>query len=252
MARFYCQAKFNSFLKKTQLHIYMDKQDIHIDDIKRILLGQAPPEFLLETFLRTLVVYLFLLLIVRWLGKRMAGQLTITEMSVMLTLGAIVAPAMQMPDRGILLTIFILFGVLLFQRGLNWLSFKSDKIERLTQGTVTLLAEDGKLKVDAMRKVRITQQELFESLREAKIYNLGAVDVIYLEACGVFSVFKFSDKRPGLPLYPPNDKKILEKDGLQLSDICTPAVTVEIQSGIIILRAAIAVATIGQTPLTIN
>lgn len=55
----------------------MEKSEIRLEDINRILFGQAPPEFLLEVFLRTLIVYIVLQLIVQWLGKRMNGMLTI-------------------------------------------------------------------------------------------------------------------------------------------------------------------------------
>ena len=79
----------------------MKKEDIHLGDLARILFGEAPPLFLLEVFVRTLIVYVFLLYILRWLGKRMSGQLTIMELSVMLTLGAIVSASMQIPDHGI-------------------------------------------------------------------------------------------------------------------------------------------------------
>src|SRR5947209_8437399 len=102
----------------------MKKEEIHLYDIKRILLRQAPAAFLLETLLRTLIVYIGLLFIIRLLGKRMAGQLTITEMAVILTLGAIVSPPMQMPDHGIVMGLFILAGIALLQRGLTYVNFK--------------------------------------------------------------------------------------------------------------------------------
>jgi hypothetical protein len=54
----------------------------------------------------------FLLYILRWLGKRMSGQLTIMELSVMLTLGAIVSASMQIPDHGILEGVLLLLCAL--------------------------------------------------------------------------------------------------------------------------------------------
>jgi hypothetical protein len=42
------------------------KEEIRLEDVKRILFGQAPPLFLLEAFIRTLLIYLILLMIVRW------------------------------------------------------------------------------------------------------------------------------------------------------------------------------------------
>src|SRR5690606_25427884 len=107
------------------------------------LFGEAPYIFLLEVLLRTLIIYLVFIIIIRFLGKRMAGQLTITELAVMLTLGAIIAPAMQAPEIGILLGIFVLVCVYLFQQGLTLLTFKNNKIEVLTQGKAVPLVQDG-------------------------------------------------------------------------------------------------------------
>ncbi|MFL5788657.1 MAG: DUF421 domain-containing protein [Flavisolibacter sp.] len=186
----------------------MKKEEIQLWDLKRIFFGDAPPEFLLETFIRTLIIYIGLLFIIRLLGKRMAGQLTITEMAVMLTLGAIVAPAMQMPDRGIIMGLFILGCIAVLQRTVTLINFKNPNSEHLTQGKVTVLVEDGVLNLAEMGKVRISHQQLFATLRESEIFNLGAVDRVYLEACGAFSIYKAEKPRAGLSVMPPNDKDL--------------------------------------------
>src|SRR4051812_5875234 len=126
----------------------MKKYEVHLADWQRILFEQTPPVFLLEVFIRTVIIYIFLLFVLRWLGKRMSGQLTILEMSVMLTLGAIVSVAMQVPDRGITLSMVVLFCTLLFQRSLSWLGVKSAGLEELTQGKISTLLKDGVLDLE--------------------------------------------------------------------------------------------------------
>jgi uncharacterized membrane protein YcaP (DUF421 family) len=190
----------------------MKKDEIYLNDIKRILFGEAPPEFLLEVLIRTIVVYLFLLVVTRWLGKRMSGQLTIMEMAVMLTLGAIVSVAMQLPDKGILMAVLVLVCTLLFERGLSWLGFKSARAEKITQGTLSILVKNGVIQHREMVKAGISNQQLFAQLRGEKIYNMGKIKRVYLEACGVFSIIKETDiDKPGLSIYPPDDKAILQE-----------------------------------------
>ena len=104
------------------------KNEMEPWDWQRILLGQTPAEFLFEAFLRTIVMYGFLLVILRFLGKRMDAQLTITEFAVMILLGAIISVPMQMQDKGIVLGVTALTCVLLFQRGINWLTVKNERI----------------------------------------------------------------------------------------------------------------------------
>lgn len=186
----------------------MKKEEIHLDDLGRIIFGQAPPEFLLEVAFRALLTYIFLLLIVKLLGKRMSGQLTIMEMAVMLTLGAIVSVPMQTPDRGILQGLLLLLCALVFQRGVSYLGYRSHWIENLTQGAPSLLVSNGVLNVPQMNIDHISKQQLFAELRSKNIFNLGEVDRVYLEACGLISIYKFNSPKAGLPLYPPDDSQV--------------------------------------------
>jgi uncharacterized membrane protein YcaP (DUF421 family) len=188
----------------------MKKEEIHLGDINRWLFGQAPGQFMIEVIIRTLLIYVILLVVVRLMGKRMSGQITLSETAVMITLGAIVAPVMQLPDRGILFGVVVLLAALAFQRGITLWGFKSEKVEHITQGVMSLLVKDGVINVDEMAKARITNQQLFAMLREKKIQNLGKVKRGYLEACGVFSVFEREDTTVGLPIYPQDDPAILK------------------------------------------
>lgn len=186
----------------------MKKDQIHFEDWQRIILGNNPPEFLLEVLLRSVLILLAFLIVVRLLGKRMNGQLTLTEMSVMLTLGAIVSPIMQLPDRGILLGLVILICALTFQRGLTWLDFKSKRVEAITQGTESLLIADGILQLEAMEAARISKQQVFAQLRSKKIYNVKQVSRMYMEACGVFSIYTEEEEKPGLSTFPDTDPEV--------------------------------------------
>jgi uncharacterized membrane protein YcaP (DUF421 family) len=189
----------------------MKKEEIHLQDLKRIFLGQAPPEFLLEVLIRTVIVYLFLLLAVRILGKRTSKELTITETAIILMLGAVVSVPMQVPDKGLLQGVLVLFCIVAFQRGLTLLNLRSPRMEKIAQGDLSLLVKDGILQLDVLHKSRITRQQVFAIVRSKKIYNLGKVRRLYLEACGTFSLYARGEgPAPGLPVYPPDDERILE------------------------------------------
>src|SRR5215217_3848681 len=184
----------------------MKKEEIHWADWHRILLGPAPVEFLLEVLIRTTIIYLVLLVILRFLGKRMGGQLTISELAVMLTLGAIISVPMQIPDRGILQGILVLICALVFQRGINYLAVKNEKIERLLQGRESQIVKDRMMIYDELKAMKISREQMMAVLRNQKIYNLGEVRRVYIEACGLFSVFKYEEPKPGLSLLPPEDE----------------------------------------------
>lgn len=186
----------------------MKPEEIHLGDLKRILFGQTPPQFMLEVAIRTILISLALLIVVRLLGKRMSGQITLVELSVMITLGAIVSPVMQLPDREIVFGIIGLSVAVLFQQGINLWGFKNEKIEKIAQGEMSLLIKDGTLILEEMEKTQITKQQVFSMLREEKIPNLGKVKRAYLEACGIFSVYETEETKPGLPVFPVSDPVI--------------------------------------------
>jgi uncharacterized membrane protein YcaP (DUF421 family) len=188
----------------------MKKDEIHWDDWHRILIGSAPTQFLLEVLIRTIVMYLMLLLVLRLMGKRMGGQLTIAELAIMVTLGAIICVPMQVPDKGILQGIFVLFCAWAFQRGFNLIGVKSSKFENLIQGKEALLVKDGVIEVKQLEDANISRQQLYGILRNQNIFNLGEVERVYIEACGIFSVFKYDSPRPGLSIFPATDGERLE------------------------------------------
>lgn len=186
----------------------MKKETIWLEDWQRILVGDAPVEFLLEVFIRTSFIYLVLLVIMRLLGKRMNGQLTNLELAVMLTMGAIMAPSMQIPDRGLLSGVLALVCALTFLRGTNLLGFKSSKAEKLIQGTETVLVKDGVIQLEQLTSNRLSHQQIFAALRSENVYNLGKVKRLYLEAYGVFSIYENDQSKPGLSVLPPSDDEV--------------------------------------------
>jgi uncharacterized membrane protein YcaP (DUF421 family) len=188
----------------------MKKDDIQPWDLYRIMFGEAPAGFLVEVFVRTSIIFLLLLVVLRLLGKRMDGQLTLTEMSVIITLGAIVSVPMQIPDRGILVGFIALLCAVAFQRGLTWLTVKNKKIEAASQGVVSILVKDGVLQLKEMAQASMSKQHVFSALRQKQIFNLGRVQRLYFEACGLMNIYEEKDKKAGLPVFPSDEEKLVQ------------------------------------------
>lgn len=186
----------------------MKDDDYRLLDWHRLLFGKAPAAFLAEVGLRVALTYAALTVIVRLLGKRMSAQMTIAEMAVMLTLGAIVAGGMQMPDQGVVTAVIVLLAVVALQRGINGLAQRRDRFERAVNGESTCLVADGVIQLEPLRAARISHEQLFARLREKGVAQLGEVQRVYLEACGLWSVFRARQPSPGLLLYPTQDQDL--------------------------------------------
>lgn len=190
----------------------MKKEEIHLGDWQRILLGEAPAEFMLEVLIRSIIIFLIFAVIARMLGKRMNGQLTQTELAVMLMLGGLIAPAMQQPDRGILISVLALVCILFLQRSLTKWGFKSHRVEEITQGVESALVKDGVLQLDEMKSGRVSHQQIYAVLRAENVYNLKKVDRLYFEGCGLFSIYTNEDSEPGLSVLPPRNGEVAKAD----------------------------------------
>ena len=92
----------------------MKKEEIQLWDWYRIMISNAPVEFMFKVFIRTVLIYLVLLVVMRLLGKRLNTHVSLLDMAIMVTLGAIISPGMQLPDRGVVPTVWVLVGVAVF------------------------------------------------------------------------------------------------------------------------------------------
>lgn len=189
----------------------MDEKDYELLDWHRLIIGDNPWGFALEVLGRTIVIYLCLIVVMRLLGKRMHAQLNIMDLAVMLTLGAIASVPMQAFDRGILPGVVLLVSILFLHQASTILIYKNRKIEIVTQGVISLVIKNGVIDTNKMRKLRISQQQLFAVLRNKGVRQLGEVKRLYSEADGHFSLYKLSEPKPGLSVLPRTEEELPKK-----------------------------------------
>ena len=191
----------------------MKKADIIFSDWHRWLFGTAPAAFTGEVAVRAALVFVIMLLTGRGLGRRMKGQLSVGELAVILTLGAIIAGPFQVPAVGVLPGVVVLLAVLGVHRLSNWLAFRYHRVEVVQQGDLSLLVRDGCLELAEMQRHALSQEQLFGMLRNESIAHLGELRRVYLEANGRLSFYKLPQPRPGLSVLPRADAPPPAADG---------------------------------------
>ena len=130
---------------------------------------------MLEVVVRGLVLYTALLIAARVMGKRMATQLSLLELSVILTLGAIVGLPLELPQRGLLPALVALSVVVLYQKGVAVLSFAHPHLESLTQGKLRLVVKDGILNLQTLRRSGYSRERLFAMFRTQGLEHFGKI-----------------------------------------------------------------------------
>lgn len=180
----------------------MEKQNIQLTDIPRILFGEVPGAFYIEAVFRTAVIYFVLMVSVHIMGKRMTSQIGQNEMAAMVSLAAAIGVPLMDPARGILPIFVIALVVIAFQSTIASRAAQDQRFERISQGRVDLLVDDSVINLESLRNSRLSKKQLFAQLRNFTITHLGMVARFYLEANGTFSLKRRDDPQPGLSVIP--------------------------------------------------
>lgn len=180
---------------------------------------------MLITFFRSILIYIFVLIVMRLMGKREIGQLQPFELAIAIMIADLAS--IPMTDSGIPITngIISILGLLLMHLVISFLNVKSIKAREIICGKPTILIYRGKIDEKALKKERFTINELEERLRGNNIYNLGDVEYAILETSGQVTVIQKPEKRntipedfniipdyEGIPYDLVVDRKIMEKN----------------------------------------
>ena len=166
-------------------------------------MNDASFDFLFEVVLRTAIMFITLLIVLKLAGKRGIKQLSIFEMVIIISLGSAAGDPMFYDDVGVIPAITVCVVVLSLYRLITWLTGKSPLVEKLLEGKTICLIDHGILTKN-FDKESLGQDELFTFLRLSNVEHLGQVKKAYLETSGDVSVFFYDDDevKHGLPILP--------------------------------------------------
>lgn len=147
-------------------------------------------------FVRTVILYLFIIAGIRLMGKRQVGELEPSELVLALIIADLAAVPMQDFGIPLLSGIIPILTLLCITMIISVLSMKSVKFRALICGRPSIIVENGKLHQREMAKNRFTVDELMEELRMKGITDISTVKYAILETNGQISVLPFSDQKP--------------------------------------------------------
>jgi len=149
--------------------------------------------------LRTLILYMLVIIAFRLMGKREIGQLQPFELVVILMISDLAAIPSENVGIPLLSGIVPILVLLLTSLTLAWISLKSEKARTIICGTPSILIERGKILEKELTKNNYNLTDLLEELRIKNVPNIADVEFAVLETNGQLSVFPKSQKRPTIP-----------------------------------------------------
>ena len=148
------------------------------------------------SYIRTILLYLILILVIRLMGKRQIGQMEPAEFVVTMLVANLAAIPMQDGGIPIFSGVVPILTVLGVELVLSAVSLKSSKVRKLLCGKPVILIENGNILQQNLRKTRITLDELTGHLREKDVLDIQAVQYAILETNGNLSVFPYPKEKP--------------------------------------------------------
>lgn len=141
-----------------------------------------------ELVVRAVVVYAFLLLLLRITGKRQVGQLAPFDLVLLLVLSNAVQNSMNAGDNSLVGGLISAATLIGLNFGLGYATFKSKRLEAIVEGRPELIVHNGKVFKEAMARAKLTHHELDAALRQAGCTCVDEVQAAILENSGAISV----------------------------------------------------------------
>lgn len=148
---------------------------------------------LINVILKSIAVYLLVLVLLKFMGKREIGQVSLFDFAIILIISDVLVFAIE--EKSDKFWYYFICGILLtiIQRLISFIILKSRNLRLKFDGVESVIIYDGKLNIKEMQKQRYNMDDLILQLRLINIASLKEVKYLILENNGKISVFKNDD-----------------------------------------------------------
>lgn len=148
----------------------------------------------INVLIKTFVLYFFLIFVLRTMGKREIGELSLFDVAVIFIISEILSISISDPNKSILLSIIPIVVIVLLEIIISKICYKNEKIRDIIYGKAEILIINGKIDVNVMKKDRYNLDDLISHLHANNIASPLEVKFAILEANGKLTVFKKDSK----------------------------------------------------------
>ena len=147
----------------------------------------------MEIMVRASVIYLFLWILTRGLGRRELSEMTAFELLLLMVVGDLIQQGVTQEDTSITGAFLAVGTIGAWILAFSWFGFRFGRARKLIEGVPVVVVRDGRPQRAALRIERVALEEVLEEARNQGIGDLADVDVAILEADGRFSFIQRQD-----------------------------------------------------------
>jgi uncharacterized membrane protein YcaP (DUF421 family) len=149
-------------------------------DWNAIFLSDLTLVFAAEIIVRTLIMFVIVLVILRMTGKKGVRQLSIFEVAIIIGFGSAAGDPMFTKDLGIIPSLIVMVTILGLYRLITWAASKSERFESILEGEPMYIIEDGQFVLISEAEPTFAKDEFLAEMRQQSIEHLGQVRIAIL------------------------------------------------------------------------
>lgn len=154
-------------------------------------------EHIAVVLFRTILMYALVFTVMRIMGKREIGELSIFDLVISIMIAEIAVFALEDIERPLYDGILPILMLLLIQIGIAYSSMKSRRLRLLFDGKPSVIVQNGEINQEEMRKQRYNIDDLLMQLRSQNVASVSDVEFAVLETSGQLSVFTKEQVKQG-------------------------------------------------------
>lgn len=143
----------------------------------------------MEIVVRALVIFVFLWIVTRAVGRSSLGELSTFQLLLYVTMGDLVQQAITQQDYSVTAGILAVSTFALLTVLFGWMNWRFPRTRSVIHGLPLVIVKDGEPLLDAMARERMTMTDLYAQARLQGIRNISEVDIGILETDGKVSFF---------------------------------------------------------------
>jgi uncharacterized membrane protein YcaP (DUF421 family) len=149
-----------------------------------------------ESIFRGAAVYLFILIIVRVSGRRTLSEMTVFDLVLILIIAETTQQALLGDDFSVVNAVLLIITLFTMDIGFSYLKRWSPLVDKLIEGTPTLLVNDGKSDHRALSRARVDEKDVLSAARvQMGLERMDQVKYAILEADGKISIIPREENR---------------------------------------------------------
>lgn len=154
---------------------------------------------MLISFIRTIVLYLLIVVALRIMGKRQVGQLEPTELVVTLMISDLASIPMGHVSIPLIHGVIPILTLIIAEATLSFINLKSRKFRKILSGTPVVLIRNGKVYEEELERLRLNVDDLMEELRSNGNPDINEIEYAIFETNGSLSIIPKASNRPATP-----------------------------------------------------